>query len=291
MFKIGDFSKLGQVSVRTLRHYDELDLLKPAQIDPFTDYRFYAIEQLPRLNRILALTDLGLSLEQIRHVLAENVSAEQLHGMLMLKQAEIEQEVQETQLRLMRVRARLQQIEQEGRVSPYEVILKPGLAQTLVSVQQCVAHVNAMKDYRQAMFTKIYAWLAQHQIAPNGPELVIYHNNEYTEHDINMEIALSIDPAAANTLALVAEAGITITTLPAVPQLATVIHQGFIWDVGQAITALYSWIGTHGYMASGSYREVHLFGRETAIQDFYKPLVLEMQVPVEKSPDYLLTLT
>ncbi len=285
MFKIGDFSKLGQVSVRTLRHYDELDLLKPAQIDRFTDYRFYSLEQLPRLNRILALKDLGLSLEQIRHLLAENVSAEQLHGMLMLKQAEIEQEVQATQQRLMRVRARLQQIEQEGQVSPYEVILKTGQSQTLASLHQCVAHVSEMKHYRHAMYPQLYAWLEQHQIVPNGPELVMYHNQEYTEHDINMEIAVSIDPVIAATLTPVADAGITITTLAATPQLATVLHHGFIWEVGLAITALYSWIGTHGYTASGPYREVHIFGSEIDLSNAHNPLVLEMQIPIEKSSD------
>jgi DNA-binding transcriptional MerR regulator len=285
MFKIGDFSKLGQVSVRTLRHYDELDLLKPAQIDRFTDYRFYSIEQLPRLNRILALKDLGLSLEQIRYLLAENVSAEQLHGMLMLKQAEIEQEVQETQLRLRRVRARLQQIEQEGQVSPYEVILKPGLAQTLVSLRQCVEHVSDMKDYRYAMFRRIYGWLEERHIAPNGPEVVIYHNTEYTEHDINMEIAVSIAPGAAPALAPSHDHGITIVSLPATPQLATVLHHGFLWEVGLAITALYSWIGTNGYTGSGPYREVHIFGSETDIDNAHKPIVLEMQIPIEKSSD------
>ena len=61
MFKIGDFSKLSRVSVKTLRYYDELGLLKPANVDDFTGYRYYVIDQMPRLNRILALKDLGFS--------------------------------------------------------------------------------------------------------------------------------------------------------------------------------------------------------------------------------------
>ncbi len=65
MFKIGDFSKLSLVSVKTLRYYDELGLLKPARVDEFTGYRYYSASQMPRLNRILALKDLGLSLEQV----------------------------------------------------------------------------------------------------------------------------------------------------------------------------------------------------------------------------------
>ena len=70
MLKIGDFSHLSHVSVRMLRHYDELGLLKPVQVDRFTGYRYYSIEQLPRLNRILALKDLGFSLDQITQLLA-----------------------------------------------------------------------------------------------------------------------------------------------------------------------------------------------------------------------------
>ena len=85
MIRIGLFAKLSQVPVRTLRYYDEIGLLKPAEIDRFTDYRYYSIIQLPRLNRILVLKDLGLSLEQIAHLLAEGLPVEELRGMLRLK--------------------------------------------------------------------------------------------------------------------------------------------------------------------------------------------------------------
>ena len=91
MFKIGDFSKISQVSMRMLRHYDEIGLLKPAHVDPFTGYRSYSADQLPRLNRILALRDLGLSLEEIGRVLDDDLPASELRGMLRLKQAELRQ--------------------------------------------------------------------------------------------------------------------------------------------------------------------------------------------------------
>jgi DNA-binding transcriptional MerR regulator len=87
MFKIGEFSRLSRVSVRMLRHYDQLGLLKPSRTDNFTNYRYYSADQLPRLNRILALRDLGFSLEQIGNMLDEELSAEQLMGMLNLKRA------------------------------------------------------------------------------------------------------------------------------------------------------------------------------------------------------------
>ena len=61
MIRIGDFARIGQVSIVTLRHYDEIDLLKPIAVDSVTSYRYYSVSQLPRLNRILALKDLGFS--------------------------------------------------------------------------------------------------------------------------------------------------------------------------------------------------------------------------------------
>src|SRR5258705_13654304 len=103
MFKIGEFSRLSRVPVKTLRYYDEIGLLKPAHVDPFTDYRHYTLDQLPRLNRILALKDFGLSLEQIAQLMRNDVSAEQLRGILRLKQAELQHELDATQARLARI--------------------------------------------------------------------------------------------------------------------------------------------------------------------------------------------
>ena len=125
MIRIGDFSKLSRVSVKTLRFYDEMGLFKPVCVDRATSYRFYEFDQLPRLHRILALKDLGFSLEEIGQLLAGTLSAEQMRGMLKLRQAEIRQRVQEEAQRLERVEARLRQIEQEEGMSKYDVVIKP----------------------------------------------------------------------------------------------------------------------------------------------------------------------
>ena len=127
MFKIGDFSRLGQVSTRMLRHYDQLGLLKPKHTDKFSGYRYYTIDQLGDLNRIIALKELGLSLEQIAQIMNDvrPLNADKLRGMLMMKRSEIELTLSEEQARLGRVEARLRQIELEDEPSPYEVLVKP----------------------------------------------------------------------------------------------------------------------------------------------------------------------
>src|SRR5258708_3344144 len=95
MLKIGEFSRLSQVTIKTLHHYDEIGLLKPAQVDPFTDYRYYTVDQLPRLHSIMALKELGLSLEEIARLLLDDLPPEQIRGMFRLKQAEAQPRVPE----------------------------------------------------------------------------------------------------------------------------------------------------------------------------------------------------
>ena len=124
MFKIGDFSRLSLVSVKALRYYDELGLLKPARVDEFTGYRYYSASQLTRLNRLLAMKDMGMSLEQIALLLDKELTPDQIRGMLRLKQVELRQQLVEGQARLARIGAWLQAFEQEVTMPAYDVVLK-----------------------------------------------------------------------------------------------------------------------------------------------------------------------
>jgi len=281
MFRIGDFSQLGQVSIRTLRLYDEMNLLKPAQIDKFTGYRYYSIEQLPRLNRILALKDLGLSLDQIGVLLQRDLPVDQLRGMLMLKQAEIEQQMQEMQQQMRRVAARLNQIEREGQPPPYEVVIKSVEAQTIASCRRVVPDLSQMQAYRCEMYEILYRWLTDRRIATRDPELAIYYNAEYVETDIDMELGTSIEYPSLSAAPSAEE--ITVRELPAVETIASVIHEGDMWGIGQAMVALYSWIASHGYSSTGPYRELHLFWRELEIEtEQFEHITVEVQIPIAR---------
>lgn len=287
MLRIGDFSQLAQVSVPTLRHYDELGLLKPAHVDKFTDYRYYTVEQLPRINRILALKDLGLSLDQIKQLLEADVPPAQLRGMLAMKRADIEQQLAQEQARLARVEARLQQIEGEDAPSKYEVVLKKVEPQMIAGVRQTVLHVSQMGDLRHPTLGVLYAWLKDNAIVGYDTEMMVYHNSEYSEENIEMEAAVMLGKAAAKAAArLPAHARVQVHELPGAAQMASTIHQGMLFDIPQAIIALFAWIGTNGYRSAGVIREIHLFGRESDIPHdlaaHQQPRVMEIQVPVER---------
>ena len=104
MLSIGEFARLGGISIRSLRHYDEIGLLRPATVSPDTGYRGYSAAQLAQLNRIMALKELGLSLAQVRQLLA-GVTLDELRGMLILRRAQLEQELEQHTSQLLGVEA------------------------------------------------------------------------------------------------------------------------------------------------------------------------------------------
>ena len=283
MLRIGDFSRLAQVSIVTLRHYDDVGLIKPAHIDRFTDYRYYTLDQLPRLNRILALKDLGFSLEQIVRLLNDNIPVEQMKGMLRLRQGDIERQIAEEQIKLVRIATRLRQIENENNPVRYDVAVKSLEALSIASTRHMIPNLFEMGRYRCAAYDRIYNTLTEHKIKSTGTEMALYHNHEYTETNIDTEMAVVIPVREISKLAL---APIGTRQLPASPETACVVHQGATLDVTQAIIAVFEWIEANGYRCRQSEtRELHHYGKENELQDFNAPVVMEIQVPVERIGD------
>ncbi len=264
MLKIGDFSRLCQVPVSALRYYADLGLLPPAWVDPGTGYRYYAVAQLPRLQRILALRDLGLSLEQIGAVLREGLSAEEIRGMLRLRRAELQARIEEEQARLARVEVRLRQIEQEGTMSGYDVVLKEVPPQLVAGIRSVIPHYGAIS----ALFDELYAYLREH--GADGMSVGIDHNEGYKERDPDME-------AVAYLQAPVPEGGrVKVYTLPGCT-VASTIHKGPYENFGQAYAALLAWVEGSGYQIVGPCRELYLHMGATPAEH-----VSEIQVPVAR---------
>jgi DNA-binding transcriptional MerR regulator len=147
MFRIGEFSRIAQVSGRLLRYYDNIGLLSPEATDPETGYRYYSAQQLPRLNRILVLKELGLSLELIAHLLDQHTSVDEIRAMLAARKAQIEQSLQEEMQRLQAVETRLQQIDSSGQIQEPDVVLKNLPAQRFLAVRDVFAGLHAIRSF------------------------------------------------------------------------------------------------------------------------------------------------
>ena len=271
MIRIGLFSKLSQVPVKTLRYYDEIGLLEPAEIDSFTDYRYYSVTQLPRLNRILALKDLGLSLNQIAQLLTEELPAEQLRGMLRLKQVEIQQRLQGEEEKLTRVAARLKQIEQENKMSNYDVVIKKVEPQRITSVRDVIPSYPEQGHLWQELETA----LGQNQIKPSGPCLTLYHSDE---PEIDAEVCEPI----SEEVSLPQNAQVQMRELPAA-EVAAVIHHGPFNTLSESYEAVLKWIEANGYQINGPCREIYLQPPTEMGSQTDPDTVTEVQFPVIKS--------
>lgn len=280
MLKIGDFSKLAQVSVKALRYYGKLGLLRPAWIDRFTGYRYYTLDQLPRLNRILALKDLGFSLEQIRQLLRDDLSAPELRGMMRVKHAELERQIQAEQARLARVEVRLRQIEQEGAMPDYEVVLKTVPSRRVVGIRDVVP------GYRDVahLFEELRAYLRTQHAALDAtcPYIAIYYDAEYRDRGVDVEAAAPLPKPLRGTPRTV------VHELPGVETMACVVHQGGYERLSEAYNALMAWIEAHGYRVTGPNRDVYLQGPEPGLgaAPSLDPAnyITEVQFPVEETP-------
>ncbi|MEU9499134.1 MerR family transcriptional regulator [Streptomyces sp. NPDC048196] len=176
MFSIGDFAQYGRVSARMLRHYDAIGLLCPARTDPVTGYRFYEAAQLARLNRIIALKDLGFSLQQVGAILAEEVSVPELRGMLRLRRAELEATLTAAGERLAQVEARLRSIESEGHMSADDVVVKPTGTVLLAELSGIAASYGPedIGPVIQPLYAELCARLEAAGVTPAGPGLAYY---------------------------------------------------------------------------------------------------------------------
>lgn len=285
MYKIGDFSQLAQVSVRTLRHYDEQGLLEPNYVDDVTNYRYYTADQIPHLNRVLALRDLGFSLNTISQMLEADIEVGYLRELLTAKQREIELDLREKSQRLRQVAYRLQQIEQRGTPSPYDVVVKSLPLVSLITVRETVPHVAQMGQYRERSLKRLYGWLERMDV-DHGIELFIYHNESYTSENIDMSVGVVVDQEQPLPPT---PPDIGKTRVPSSEHAASITHNGPIVDAPDIASALYGWLGMNGYASAGPYREIHLFGKELDAFDNYTrqdyatlDLVYEVVLPIQR---------
>lgn len=171
MFSIGDFARFGRVSVRSLRHYDALGLLVPARVDPVTGYRFYEAVQLARLNRIVALKDLGFTLQQVAAMVDGKLDVGELAGMLRLRRAELEAVVAADLDRLDRVAARISLIENAGLPPTHEIRVKrvPPLRVIELSATASSYEPAAVGPVVVALFEQLYRRIERAGLAADGP--------------------------------------------------------------------------------------------------------------------------
>jgi DNA-binding transcriptional MerR regulator len=270
MFTVGEFSRLAQVSKRLLRYYDEIGLLKPVHIDPMTGYRYYSAEQMSQLNRILALKDLGLSLDQIQRILRDNVSTDEIQGMLLLKKVEIEQQLQAEMHRVRRIESRLQSIRNAEANKPLNVVIKSIDAQPALSVRAKMESFEFVLGFLE----QIYAALPD----KSGLSFIMCHDDEIVERDMDLEVGHYIEAKAHPPVPLSNGLHLTFRELPAAETMATTVVKGALETIHTGYREIGAWVDANGYRLAGVPREIRLQAPQAVDGS---DLITEIQFPVE----------
>jgi DNA-binding transcriptional MerR regulator len=253
MFTIGDFASYGRVSVRMLRHYDAIGLLPPAHVDPATGYRSYDANQLARLNRIVALKDLGFTLEQVQSILDDKVGAEELRGMLRLRQAELQTQITADSDRLRQVEARLHLIEQEGAMPTDDVQIKqlPGVRLAELTGTADGFEPASIGPVIQPLYEQLMGQLERAGVTPKGPALAYYEQTSNGDKiTVHAGVPVGVGPSDSYEFSIV--------DLPPVEQAATIVHRGPMDDVMPTVQAMGRWIDANGHRSTGYNRELYL---------------------------------
>ncbi|MFG1927932.1 MerR family transcriptional regulator [Cryptosporangium sp. NPDC048952] len=251
MFTIGEFATLGRLSVRMLRHYDSLGLLVPARAT--SGYRYYAAAQLAELNRITALKELGFSLAQVKTILHDEVSTDELRGMLRLRRAELDARIAEDHARLNAVEVRLRLLESEGTMSTDAVVLKEVDAVRVAALTTTVSAFDSsvIGPTIQPLYQQLCERLEAAGVQP-GQGISYYDGTGEEGQPIRLgaafEVSVGPDPSY----------GFEIVDLPKIPTAATLIHHGSFETVDDSYQVLAAWIADHGYRPLTHSREVTL---------------------------------
>lgn len=275
MFQIGEFSRIARVTARQLRHYEALGLFKPARIDPETGYRYYSALQLPRLNRILVLKDLGLTLDQIVRLADKDISLEEIRGMLTMKKAQIEQTMRDELSRVISIEERLRQIEENGAFNGEDVMLKAVPAQQLLSIRQVMPSIH---DGFALMYELNRLLPSRAGKSVLGNFAILFHADGFDTENVDVEMGFLLEHESHGTFTFSEGRTLTRRTVPAVETMATLVCVGISNHIS-CYGRLGTWIEKNNFQLAGPAWEVFIEPLQPGKED---EAVIEVRLPVTK---------
>ena len=267
MYRIGMFSKLGLVTIKTLRHYDETGLLVPAHVDEENGYRYYRTDQLFDLHRIVSLRQMGFSIPEVKDI----ISGRNMSYILNQREEELKTEIDKNKKQLLRLESYIHEQQEENTMN-YQAIIKEIPKYTVFSVRTILPTYSALMHVMPEIGK---------EVGEKNPELRCikpdycfntYHDKEYKEKDIDVEIFQAVEEKGQDT------ENIKFKEIPAV-KVVSVLHKGAYDDLGKAYAYVTKWVEEHGYTIADGIRESYIDGIWNKKDE--ADWLTEIQVPIE----------
>ena len=238
---------------------------------------------MPQLNRILALKELGLTLEQIKRMLHDDISADEIRGMLALKKAQVEQTLLEEIARIKYIESRIEQIDRDGKLDNYDIVLKSIPSQRYLSMRQIFSDLTEVQLFGVEMYKQLPAKVGRTNIQNI---MVVIHSESWEDDNLDMEIGFIVSDEVDKNHINVADAQMTLHQLPPMPSMLTLVRVGRPSLGHGNYSVLGDWVNANGYRFSGSGREVFF---QFPFPDREHEAIAEIQFPVEKITPQLST--
>ena len=280
MFKVSEFSKIAQVPASLLRYYDKLGLFKPVSIDEVNNYRYYGAEQLPELSRILALKELGLSLEQVRRLVQEDISAEEIRGMYALRKVQLERSLQEEATRLKVVETRLEQLGRTDPTGRKDIVLKSVPAQPFLSFRATFPNIFEVVPIMVEMSEVVSRRLGGRA----GYMTAVLHGEAFEMENVDVELGYALKRPAPRPLELPSGLVLQPGELPALETAATSVRVGGFENGYLNYGDMGVWMGANNHHLLTPHREVMIV---PPLPQQIDEAVVEIQMPLASAPTIL----
>lgn len=270
MFKIGEFSKLTQVTIRMLRYYDETGLLNPMETDPYTGYRMYSIEQIPVLNKIVYLRDSGFNVAEIAEAL-KNGNDGLIVDQLDKKQKEIQHAILMEKEKLKKIQLAKSELQKSRNEMHYNISIKSIPSFQVFSLRRVVPDYYA----EGLLWKELSAYAAEKKIPVSNNTFSIYHDLDYREKDVDIEICAPVSRMGESAN------GFVFRNTEPVPIMAFTMVYGHFKNIAETFLNFAGWLQEHSqYKMSGTSRQiVHRGPWNEENPDLF---LTEIQVPMEK---------
>ncbi len=269
MFKIGEFSKLTQVSIRMLRYYDETGLLTPAKTDPWTGYRMYSAEQIPVLNRIIYLRDSGFQVSEIAAILNNEFSGlteEELDR----KSAEILKRIQEDRGKLRKIEIARKAVKAGSKDEMHcQILMKSIPACQALTLRRTIPDYYAEGE----LWKELSSFISEHPVQITDCVFSVYHDPDYRERDVDVELCVPVKHAGTNA------GQFLYRTIEAVPVMASTMAYGPFSNIAGSYAAFAGWLQQNSrYRMSGPDRQI--VHRGPWNEDDPARYLVELQIPL-----------
>ena len=250
MYRIGQFSKIGKVTVKALRFYEEEGLIAPDRIDAATGYRYYDSSQLPRIHKIVALRQCGFSIPEIRQI----VNGKNIAALFAERKRTLERAARESSLQLSSVCSYIESLKESGTMR-YQIVVKDLPAAIVYSKRMVVESYDSYFEVIPKIGEECVAANPGLRCVEDPPYCFIeYHDGEYKERDIDIELCEAVTDWGVDTPT------IKFKRIERVPEAACVLHKGPYSELRGAYAAVYKWIDDNDCLPSDNPRESYIDG-------------------------------